>query len=384
MLFDPTRLPFRAWWGRFRGVLLQRPRRRRPAPPRSAIRAVTPDRRFLKRPRFPALGIPGAARVTPPIAYRTYRPGDEHSVMQGFNRAFGLDRDATYWRWKFCGPGEPMVMLAVDAGGVVQAQFAGVRLEWAMDGMRVPVAQICDVFARRHPCVIRENVMLRTMEAFHEAYAEAREVSLVFGFPNPTALKLHSTLRPSYESTRPVATYRRVIDSPPVADAGRASKTVPSREAVDALWNRAAPRYGCATPRDSGWFQWRFQDRPDVTDYVPMSCFRRDGTLAAWLVLRRDADTLWICDLVWDGASSADLETLDEAVMRETMRLGLRENGAWLQGDNLAAQALLGRGWLDASAEQTIHPAIHVYDPAVDAAEIYSCLYLTLADSDLI
>lgn len=350
------------------------------------MRPVAAANRFADRPRFPAPRRSGSTAVTPPIVYRPYRPGDEVSIMKGFNEAFQLARDTTYWRWKFCSHGKPMAMVAVDAKDSVQAQLAGVRVDWMVGGARVPVAQICDLFARRDPRVIRDNVMRRTMEAFYTTYTGSDGITLVFGFPNRTAMKLHGSVRPTFESAQPIRTYRRAVRSRPVSrpDIGIVDRSVPSREALNNLWKRAETRYGHVLPRDADWFFWRFHDRPDVKDYLSFNRVHGDGSLAARLILRREGDLLWICDLVWDGVSKTDLALLEEAVMAEAIRTGARECAIWLQGDNEALGVLLERGWIDRSEEQAIHMVMHVYDSSVDPEEIYAKLYLTLADSDLI
>jgi hypothetical protein len=306
--------------------------------------------------------------------------------MRGFNETFGLSRDEAYWRWKFCSGGDPLTMLAVDAAGTVQAQFSGIRLYWVTRGTRIPVAQMCDFFARRDPEVIRGKVAIRTLEAFQRRLADSSNIALIFGFPNRTSAGLYSRHHAILESARPVRTFRRGTavsqhDSP--VD-GTVTRRLPSKAQLDGLWQRAAKRYRCACPRDADWLFWRFRDRPDVDDYIVLSCVRADGTLAAWLILRTEDETLWICDLVWDGLSDAELGLLDGAAGAEGQRLGTRDIGVWLQGDEEAVRVLLERGWRDRTDEQTIHFSTHVYDAALDTVAIYSDLYLTRADSDLI
>lgn len=386
MGIDSRKQVVRSWWRRLRtGTSAGRAGGPEAGSGGAHARAVTADERFPDRPRFPASANTAVKAAAPPIICRPYRPGDEQSIMKGFNEVFQLCRDTVYWRWKFCRDGPPPAMLAVDAEGRVQAQFAGVAGDWLIDGTRVPVIQICDVFARRDPVVVRGNVMRRTMQAFYAELPDAGYASVMFGFPNRTALKLHVSAGPTCEGAQPVGTCRRaaggVSDLRPVEGVERAA---PSREALNALWERARMRYGCAAPRDAGWFQWRFQDRPDVNDYIPLGCWRGDGSLAAWLVLRRDGDTLWLCDLVWDGVSTADLERLDAAVGTAAARLAVRESVVWLQGDEAARSVLLGRGWRDRTREQSVYLAMNVLDPALDPQQLYARLYLTAADSDLI
>lgn len=306
--------------------------------------------------------------------------------MRAFNETFRLSRDESYWRWKFHRSDEPLAAVAVDGAGTVHAQFAGIPSVWLVDGVPVRVVQICDFFARRHRDVIKGNVMMKTMETFHRTYGGRQDIKLVFGFPNATSARLHDIRMPLFESPEPIRTYVRRVPArraaPLAADAEM--RRMPTARQIDELWRAAAARYPCAGPRDADWFFWRFCHRPDVTDYITLSCLRDGKSLAAWAALRKEGNVLWVCDLVWDGRSENELARLDDAVLAEAARLGARRNSLWLQGDRAALSVLLEQGWVDCTCRQTIHLAMHLYDPSVDPADLYSRLYLTGADGDLI
>lgn len=307
--------------------------------------------------------------------------------MQGFNETFGLDRDESYWRWKFCGSGTPMVMLAVDAAGAVQAQFAGIPAMWEAEGKTLLVAQICDLFSRRHPEVIRERVMLKTLQAFHDHYRGRSGMSMVFGFPNRIALHLHHSVLPAFTSTDPVSTYAKKVGKPVTMRChGGCSvrRALPGTDSLDSLWQRAKKRYDLASVRNARWFYWRFRDRPDVDDYSFLSIVRDDNLATAMAVVRPQGNTLWVCDLLWDGGGCAGLEMLDNAISLEAEKHGCHEKAIWLQGDRCALEVLESLGWKDRTRAQNVYMAMYLYDETLDPGWVYSGLYLTLADSDLI
>ncbi len=340
----------------------------------------------VARPRFSSKPERNPVKVVEPIVYRRCRVGDEVPIMQAFNETFGLSRSPDYWLWKFCQRDAPLAAIAIDGAGTVHAQFAAVRTVWVDNRTRQAVAQGCDFFSRRHPKVIRGNVALRTLDLFHQTVSQETDIKLVFGFPNQTSAGLYNTRFPLFQSANPINTYRRSVSETEVSDSLEhgAITSIPSRDQIDNLWNRAEHRYERASPRDANWYHWRFVDRPDVTNYRPLSYLRSDGTLAAWLMLRQEGETMWICDLVWDGESNAELKELDQAVVVESALAGTQHSGMWLQGDERALAVLLDRGWRDRTDEQAIHFVMHRYDSSLSPTDIYSGLYLTMADSDLI
>jgi hypothetical protein len=336
------------------------------------------------RPRFSTKPERDPVKVVEPIVYRRCRVGDEVPIMQAFNETFGLSRSPDYWLWKFCQRGAPLAVIAIDSAGIVHAQFAAVPTVWVDNRTRQAVVQGCDFFSRRHPKVIRGNFALRTLNVFHQTVSQEADIKLIFGFPNQTSAGLYNTRFPVFQSAKPISTYRRSVSAAEASDPLEhgAITSIPLRDQIDDLWNRAAHRYERASPRDANWYHWRFVDRPDVTGYRPLSYLRGDGTLAAWLMLHQEGKTMWICDLVWDGQSNADLAALDQAVVVETALAGAQYNGMWLQGDEDALAVLLDRGWKNRTHKQTIHFFMHLYDSSLSPMDIYSRLYLTMADSD--
>lgn len=319
------------------------------------------------------------------IIFRPYKDGDEKSIMQRFNEAFDLTRGTDYWRWKFLHDGDPLVMLAVDENDAVQCQMAGLRTVWQGSGVHLPVVQVGDVFTRRTPELIRQKVMLKTFVAFHRLYSPRPDIQLLFGFPNKRLSALHNTQDPLSEAGKSVTTYRRDnACSAVVENSDGVVREWPDERSTDSLWLAASNRYRLSSARDHAWLTQRFTSRPDVDDYQCLIFRRRDGSIGSWTVVRSVGETLWICDLVWDGRSASELQALDSAVLALSKEMGLKDCGLWLQGDESAVDVLSAQGWQDHTHEQFVALAMHLYDKTLDATWLYENLYLTYADSDLI
>lgn len=330
---------------------------------------------------------------------RAWQAGDEAPIMAGFNAAFGEQRDAAYWRWKYLHQGEALAWLCVDAQGRVLAQLAAHPVRWHSAQGCWWVGHAGDAFALRLPEVAHGKAMLRTIAAFHRAQQAQGHLALLFGFPSVTLQGLHGTMQPLQGDEQPVRRWEwGIVRGPrplpqsswPESIPGRNPlpqpltwQSLPAAAALDALWQRCAPRYALACPRDSDWVHWRFVQRPDVRDYYFLYETGATGRLCAWAVLRVLGDVLWVADLLWDGNEPA-LQRLLEACRDLGAARACTALAMWLQGDASASAVLQRMGWADTSATHPVRLFLHCYEQAPPAAWVRSALYLTKADSDLI
>ena len=126
------------------------------------------------RPRF-SLAARDLPAPSGAIAFRPYLPGDERSIMDGFNETFGLQRTGEYWNWKHRRGGErSVIVVAVDESGRVQSQFSAMPLNWRFDDRTIRVGFVGDNYCRRHPALIRQRVFLRTIQFFHRQHRQSR------------------------------------------------------------------------------------------------------------------------------------------------------------------------------------------------------------------
>lgn len=323
------------------------------------------------------------------LQVRAWQPGDEEVIICSFNAAFGEQRDAAYWRWKYLHQGEALAWLCVDDQGRVMAQLAAHPVRWHSAQGRWWVGHAGDAFALRLPEVAHGKAMLRTIAAFHRAQQARGHLALLFGFPSATLQGLHGTMQPLQGDARPVQRWecaihrgqRPLVQEPPVHEL--TLQSLPAAATLDAFWQRCAPRYALACPRNSHWVHWRFVQRPDVRNYHFLHDVDAAGRLCAWAVLRVLGDVLWVADLLWDGNEPA-LQRLLEACRDLAAARACTALAMWLQGDAAASAVLQRMGWADTSATHPVRLFLHCYDQAPTAAWVRSALYLTKADSDLI
>lgn len=333
------------------------------------------------------------------LQVRAWREGDEAHIVESFNTAFGEQRDAAYWRWKYRHEGTALAWLCLNAQGAVLAQLAAHPVRWHSGQGEWRVGHAGDAFALRTPEAVHGRAMLRTITAFHRERESKGDLALLFGFPSVTLQGLHATLQPLQGDTQAVRRWECPVphagseaqQTSMAADIGAHSARLhenlpgqlPDSAALDAFWQRCAPRYGLACVRDSAWVHWRFGQRPDVQDYAFVHCQLPDGQLAAWAVLRELNGVLWLADLLWNGVD-ATLQTLLLACVTQARERHCTRLALWLQGDAAATHVLQHSGWQDTTASHPVRLFLHCYEQAPPAAWVRDTLYLTKADSDLI
>jgi hypothetical protein len=338
-------------------------------------------------------GAPAAETVE----IRPYRPGDEAAIEEGFRRVFGVERPAGEWAWKFPPAEEEggrRVMLAL-AGGEVVAHAAAQPVRFTVDGRAVLAGHVVDAFSRPRAGLARRGVFARTVDALFATWCGAGGIAFVYGFPGARHMLLGRRLL-GYAEPRPVP-YRvkalgaRLEDGGATREAWRRLRRRLSglrveaglaAPAVDELWRRAAGRYPVAAVRDGRHAAARFAGRPGV-DYLHLTV-RRRGRPVAWAAARLEGDLLRWADLVWDGASPADLAALEASLAARAVAAGAVRGELWLGGDPAATALLAERGWLAAPHPQGLEMSAVAFVPTLDAADLARRAYLTLADSDLV
>jgi hypothetical protein len=315
----------------------------------------------------------------PPVLLRPFAAGDEASLNQAFNRAFGAQRSLPAWRAKFFDP--TFIMLAVAGEHTVVAQYAALPVRLRVPGGTVRAGQIVDVFAlpeaRRGLGAAR--LFLATAEAFFDRFGGPQALSVLFGFPGRRHFRLGLT-RLGYDAmppekvpvwTAPPSPRRRFSVATQVWDD-------PDPQVWDSLWSVVAPRYPVAVVRDTQWFQHRF---PATHDYRGLLVTRR-GRPALAAVTARQGRRQLVVDLLWDGEPPALLRLLEE-VRAEAWERRLEVVELWLAGDPQAESVLRRCGW-----RCQVHPDLHrvarSFDSAVEVGDFPGRFLLTLADTDLV
>lgn len=330
---------------------------------------------------------------------RPYREGDEAAINEGFNAVFGLDRSLEEWRWKF--PAAPegrwiwVAATPVDTGNTaVVAHFAALPVRVQVEGRRLRVGQVVDVYSRRHAGLALQGVFVRLARSFFADYGRPDRLALVYGFPGDRHFRL-GVRALGYSPPVPVPYWWREL-APLTRHRREPRRWLPWGRltvrpgwvpaAVDELWRRAAPRYPVAVVRDAAWLERRFHHRPGVV-YEHLGAWRR-GRLEALAVVRSTPGALAWCELVWDGRDPGALALLDREVDRLAVAGEAREPAGrvelWLGGDPEAEAILASRGWLRAEHPQRLARGAVSFHPEIDSDRFCRGLYVTMGDGDLV
>jgi hypothetical protein len=317
----------------------------------------------------------------PEPVLRRFRPGDEASLNDGFNRVFGLQRTLSEWEWKFptLAPGRAIAVAADDSGAVV-AHYGAAVVRMQLGELACWAGQIVDAFSLAQ--VRGTRLFSQLYETFVREFGGPDRLALLFGFPG----RQHYTMglkHLQYVTLGEAPCWRR--------DVGRrwwwpqpSSRIHDGFDAdfSDALWRFAAPRYRWATVRDARYLRQRYTGRPGV-EYVHMRVSRR-GTPCAWAVAVQAGSILKLADLVWDGAEVRSLHALNRALDDTARRLGCTSVQCWLQGDEEAEIAFADLGWRRTESPEDLLFIARSCHPELDLAQVRTQFYLTMGDSDLV
>jgi hypothetical protein len=116
------------------------------------------------------------------IEIREYRPGDEHGLVDLFERCSGRAISVAHWRWKMQGgnPGFDNIWIATHLGRPVGQYAASPVVVW-VHGERQPAAAVFDVMV--DPAMRRAGVLTRMAILAHDCWRKAG-VHFAFGLPN--------------------------------------------------------------------------------------------------------------------------------------------------------------------------------------------------------
>src|ERR1700722_3014663 len=116
--------------------------------------------------------------------FRLAAESDAQGVIDAFNKTFGLQRSAEYWRSKFITQHGPISLVAVDADNMIHGQFSGYPALLRNGSSSEHVLFAGDVFARRSTAAIRQGLFLKLFQRFCFYHATVGHYSGIVGFPN--------------------------------------------------------------------------------------------------------------------------------------------------------------------------------------------------------
>lgn len=240
---------------------------------------------------------------------RPYRPGDEASILRGFNRVFRevcgpdyVDREMAFWSWEFeQNPAGARIWVGVHEGEVV-AHYAGVpqRFDTAF-GEKVFVHAVDSFVVQEHRAGLkRPGLFVETARPWFDACREGGDAA-VYGYPVKVAERIGARYL-GYTHVRVVDYLCRdasagSADEPAAVDVARVH-AVPAD--VDELYAEFAATQQCLLRRNRVYLDWRYAQMPGASTTYELHAARRDGRLRGFLVLRPEHE------LVPDGCTIAD------------------------------------------------------------------------------
>jgi hypothetical protein len=330
-----------------------------------------------------------------PFEVRAYRPGDEHRILETFNRVFAAvdpgfrPRTLAEWRWLFAdNPAGWRSALAVTADGRVVGQYAGicqrVRVGERVESFSQSVDSMADPAYRR---LRRESPFMRCGTFYIEQYSGRGEGQdrVMWGLPIPVAWRFGRSFF-MYEMVR---TQTKLVGSErtwrlPAAPGVEVVERSACPEDVGSLFERAAAPYAAIALRDRAYLNWRFDTNPlhryrlaearRGGELVGLAYWRPghfdggdDGLVAEWLVVPDD-----------DGARAALLawmrELGTEAGLERTVALLPDSAACWLPLQRMGMRVHPTRYFLVA----------YDHGPGHDVRWLYHGWYHTLGDTDLV
>jgi len=374
--------------------------------PTPAVVALPCDggRYFLRRGPGNPGGHPTAkAGPTLRTVSRQYQPGDEVQINRLYRLIAGRDRSVEEFAWEWldtwAGPGSMNLVFDLDReeGDQLIAQYSLIPTPLSVHGRPVLAGKTENCMshpdhrgtglysAHERECFEREKeryrfffttagevaggavgrvrvklgyrpfdnwakytVWLRTAALREELRAMVAAKGKIGARAAPAlagllaaALQTYSRLR-----RRRVCRYRTAVHG--AADA--------PLEEIASLWERNRARYGITVDRTTAYLRWRVNEDPYIEhEYLTM---RDDGRLLGYVVAYVDRGTLYVVDLLTEGASTALFRHLLAALLRRGRELGVdRVRCVTLRRSRLLPRRLRSAGFLDIAV---LSPAAYV------------------------
>ena len=267
----------------------------------------------------------------------SYRPGDEHEILELFNTGFGQQRTMATWNWRFLANpyGGPFASLARrNSDGKLVGAYLCIPFQLAVDGQPELSFQGVDLIVSPE---CRKQGMFESMARHtYELLREAGGRALV-AFPNPTAMSYPGFTRTlDWKPAAELKTYTRrlglerplraMLKLPVLARAANAgfrafTKRQLERELArrpeadnhatqfhmhtsvppgcDELWDDCRAQQRLSFWKDSAYLRWRYDQDPDYD--FEYACLTQAGRLIALAVVHHRDGVAVVCELLVAG-----------------------------------------------------------------------------------
>jgi len=329
----------------------------------------------------------------PAYQIRAYQSGDEHGILEAFNRIFARvdptfrPRTLAEWRWQYeRNPSGRRIFLAVAEDGRILAQYAGIPQRVLLDGEPTFFSQSVDSMAdpefRR---LAREPLFVQVGRAFDAGFGGVGpdRDTLMWGLPVPVAFRIgkkqlkYELVRQQHKLGAPLAGLA------PAATALEAEELRAFPAEMDALSARTARERRGLAVRDRAQMSWRYEENPHHR--YRLAAVRRAGELTGMAVYRKGSFDQVEDALLVDWLAPADDEGVRAALLAWVLACARAEGCArltvlfpdtapeWLAFQRLGFRVQASRYFLVAWSFSARH----------DLAWMRRHWYYTLGDTDL-
>jgi len=254
---------------------------------------------------------------------RRSRPEDIPALQALFKEAFGQERSAEGWAWKFFENPRGNAGFVCEAGGRIVAHCAGIPLKLRNGGRSATAYALVDFMSSASYAggVGGGGVFVRTVRRFFSETCTGTQVPLLFGFPS----ERHRLLGERLLAYKPVELVHD-IRLEPTGSGGRLEPLAPSHLS---LFSRAPFENG--VERDETYLQWRYLEHPQFRYHavIVRGLFGR-ARLGA-LVRESDEGVVHLMELGGDF-SDGNVARLTEELSklgRPVIGWGSPENAVW-------------------------------------------------------
>ena len=295
---------------------------------------------------------------------RSYREGDEEAILRVLNDASEVRASLGRWAWLFPADAGGRAIVVGERDKVIVAVCAGSPLRFAIDGRELAAVELRWLVSKDR------SDRRQVLDYYFATSASTERFALAmapFDFDGAAQVPGAVLVREKPGSVTP----RRFLY--------RAEAARDWEPRLEALWERVRGSYPVAVVRNAELAVRRSAGHPSIRHHRFLVFPRFSPSPVAFAVFADDgSDCCWL-DLIWDHEHRGALDLLAHISARLVTQWGRRGERLWLAGDDMASNLLKGLGFQDPHSTLPV-ASIRSLTPRLDAADIISRAYLTLAD----
>lgn len=324
---------------------------------------------------------------------RSYRAGDEQTILELFPSCFHAERGLDHWRWKYVDNpwGHHHISLATSADGRLATHYAGYPVPfWYGDGKEegrvFSTLQMGDTMtnpAFRDVGRGRSGLLARTVRHFFAIHRGGSH-GFFYGF-NTGSIQRFCQWFIGGTQVQPVGYWTLDLATVGPESLDHRGYLVDRVSQVDGSWSRlfqrVAPEMGLLVARDARWLEWRYLQCPDIR-YTLVGAWHW-GRLVGWGVFRRRDDTLVWGDALFLPRHRQAASAVLRKALEQPENAGVTRIEAWFSshpGWWLEEIAELG---FDNSPEPNGLSLMALPEAEPEAAVRLARMYYTMGDGDL-